>query len=184
MTSRPPSEDARQVVGCLLAAAHCHPGVQPTRRCLAFRTAEGVLLQSRQLRPLTRYFPEIATALADQLAPGTVLDGELVIYQEGRLDVTALQRRIHPSAMHAARRATFTPACAAWSQVRRCLRVDLRPTCRGSRLARDRSRGCSASSSCTDRHTDSRLAWPDYEQNISPARVMWPPRGSNPEPAD
>jgi ATP-dependent DNA ligase len=79
-------------------------------RCLAFRTAEGVLLQSRQLRPLTRYFPEVAAALADQLAPGTVLDGELVVYQEGRLDVSALQRRIHPSAMHAARRGSLPPA--------------------------------------------------------------------------
>jgi ATP-dependent DNA ligase len=34
-----------------------------------------VLLQSRQLRPLTRYFPEVTAALAEQLAPGTVLDG-------------------------------------------------------------------------------------------------------------
>jgi ATP-dependent DNA ligase len=108
MTSHPPSERARQVVGCSLAAAHCHPGVQSARRCLAFRTAEGVLLQSRQQRPLTRYFPEVAAALAAQPAPGSVLDGELVVYRTGRLDFTALQRRIHPSASHVARRGALT----------------------------------------------------------------------------
>jgi ATP-dependent DNA ligase len=79
-------------------------------RCLAFRTSTGVLLQSRQGRPLTRYFPEIADAICEQLAPGTVLDGELVVYHRGRLDFTALQRRIHPSAAHAARRRALTPA--------------------------------------------------------------------------
>lgn len=79
-------------------------------RCIAFRTAERALLQSRQLRPLTCYFPEVAAGLVEQLAAGAVLDGELVIYRNGRLDFTALQRRIHTSAMHAARRGAATPA--------------------------------------------------------------------------
>ena len=41
-------------------------GIQATHRCIAFRTAEGVQLQSRQLRPLTRYVPEVAAGLVEQ----------------------------------------------------------------------------------------------------------------------
>jgi ATP-dependent DNA ligase len=69
-----------------------------------------VLLQSRQQRPLTRYFPDVVAGIVDQLPSGTVLDGELVIYRGGRLDFAALQRRIHPSAAHAARRGAVLPA--------------------------------------------------------------------------
>jgi ATP-dependent DNA ligase len=79
-------------------------------RCLAFRTADGVILQSRQQRPLTRYFPEVAAALAEHLPWGTVVDGELVVYRDGRLDFAALQRRIHPAAMRAARGSALLPA--------------------------------------------------------------------------
>jgi hypothetical protein len=63
-------------------------------RCIGFRSTDGVFLQSRQQRPLGRYFPEIAAGLAAQVPPGTVLDGELVVYRGGRLDFAALQRRI------------------------------------------------------------------------------------------
>jgi hypothetical protein len=56
-------------------------GVQSTHRCLAFhRLGDGVALQSRQHKPLTAYFPEVTAALLEQVPPGTVLDGELVIY--------------------------------------------------------------------------------------------------------
>jgi ATP-dependent DNA ligase len=79
-------------------------------RCIAFRSTDGVFLQSRQQRPLGRYFPEVAAGLAEQVPPGTVLDGELVVYREGRLDFAALQWRIHPSAGHATRRGAVTPA--------------------------------------------------------------------------
>jgi ATP-dependent DNA ligase len=95
-------------------------------RCLAFRTSDGVLLQSRQLRPLTRYFPEVAAALAEQLAPGTVVDGELCVYRDGQLDFTALQRRIHPSAMHAARRGELAPASLVVFDVLAVAGADLR----------------------------------------------------------
>ncbi len=47
-------------------------------------------LQSRQQRSLTRMFPEIATGVADQLPPGTVVDGELVAMRDGRIDFTAI----------------------------------------------------------------------------------------------
>jgi ATP-dependent DNA ligase len=59
-------------------------------RCLAHRRAARVALQSRQQRPLTRYFPEIVAAL-EQLDTAVVLDGELVLWREGRLDFAALQ---------------------------------------------------------------------------------------------
>lgn len=64
---------------------------------------------------MTRYFPEIVAALAARVPAGTVLDGELVVYRDGRLSFAALQRRIHPSSAHHAARLvnTGTP----WSGV-------------------------------------------------------------------
>ena len=62
------------------------------------------MLFSRQQRSLTRYFPEVVTAMLERVPPGTVLDGELVCYNAERVDFTALQRRIHPSSAHAAAR--------------------------------------------------------------------------------
>jgi len=65
-------------------------------RCLAIRRAgDRVELQSRQHRPLTGYFPEIVAAVLAQLPPATVLDGELVVCRDGRLEFPALQHRIH-----------------------------------------------------------------------------------------
>src|SRR3954467_6031089 len=64
-------------------------------RCLAFHQLSGrVALQSRQQKALTRYFPEIAGAIVEQIPTGTVLDGELVVYRHGRCDFAALQRRV------------------------------------------------------------------------------------------
>ena len=62
---------------------------------LAFHRLDGaVALQSRQHKPLTAYFPEIAAAVAAQIPAGTVLDGELVIYRDGRCDFVALHHRL------------------------------------------------------------------------------------------
>jgi ATP-dependent DNA ligase len=69
-------------------------------RCLAYRGRDRVVLQSRQQRPLGRYFPEIVDAVA-QLDTSVVLDGELVLWREGRFDFTALQQRLHPAASRA-----------------------------------------------------------------------------------
>jgi ATP-dependent DNA ligase len=80
-------------------------------RCLAFRTrGDKALLQSRQERSLSSFFPEIVAGLVEQLPIGTVVDGGLVICRDGRLDFTALQRRFHPSSVHAARRGVLAPA--------------------------------------------------------------------------
>src|SRR5690349_8333873 len=65
-------------------------------RCLAFHRPDGtVALQSRQTKRLTAYFPEITAAVGEQIPAGTVLDGELVIYRDGRCDFIALHHRLN-----------------------------------------------------------------------------------------
>lgn len=64
-------------------------------RCLAFRLDERVVLQSRGLDDLAYAFPEVAEA-AQGLPVGSVLDGELVVLRDGRVDFTALSARIRP----------------------------------------------------------------------------------------
>jgi ATP-dependent DNA ligase len=64
-------------------------------RALVFRDQTGrVRLQSRQQRSLTRYFPDVVAAIAEQLVGDVVLAGEIVVYHHGRLDFAALQRRL------------------------------------------------------------------------------------------
>jgi ATP-dependent DNA ligase len=69
-----------------------------------------VALQSRQQRPLGRYFPEIVDAVAG-LTTDAVVDGEIVVWNDGHLDFDALQQRLHPSADLARRLAVALPAC-------------------------------------------------------------------------
>jgi ATP-dependent DNA ligase len=78
-------------------------------RCLAHRGSDRVALQSRQQRPLTRYFPEIVAAL-EQLDTAVVLDGELVLWREGRLDFPGLQQRVHPADARARQLSLASPA--------------------------------------------------------------------------
>ena len=66
-------------------------------RSIVFRSADDVFIQSRDLKPLDRYFPELHGALIDRLPPGCVVDGEIVIAQDGRLNFDALQLRLHPA---------------------------------------------------------------------------------------
>ena len=66
-------------------------------------------LDSRNGKPLLRYFPELEPALA-QLPPGTVTDGELVVVLGGKLDFDALQNRIHPADSRVRLLAKETPA--------------------------------------------------------------------------
>jgi ATP-dependent DNA ligase len=79
-------------------------------RALVFRSAADVYIQSRDLRPLDRYFPELHEALLARLPPGCVLDGEIVITAKGGLDFDALQLRLHPAASRVARLARETPS--------------------------------------------------------------------------
>jgi ATP-dependent DNA ligase len=66
-------------------------------RVLVFRDGDELLLQSRDEKPLERYFPELRAALLAALPPRCVLDGELVIARSGALDFEALQLRLHPA---------------------------------------------------------------------------------------
>ena len=71
-------------------------------RALVFRGAE-TYLQSRDLRPLNRYFPELEKALHEMLPKGCILDGEIVVARPHGLDFDALQMRLHPAASRVAR---------------------------------------------------------------------------------
>lgn len=63
-------------------------------RCVAIHDDHGVTLWSRQGKELTRYFPELVAAIASAVPPGCVIDGEAVIWTQGRLDFSALQQRL------------------------------------------------------------------------------------------
>ena len=66
-------------------------------RCLAFKARRSVDLRAKSGKALGRYFPEVVTMLASLAAERFVLDGELVIEIDGRLDFDALQMRLHPA---------------------------------------------------------------------------------------
>jgi ATP-dependent DNA ligase len=80
-------------------------------RCLAWAPAGGgePRLDSRNQRPLLRYFPELAEPLG-RLPAGTLVDGEVVVVTGGRLDFDALQNRLHPAASRVEMLARETPA--------------------------------------------------------------------------
>jgi ATP-dependent DNA ligase len=79
-------------------------------RALVYRGADALYMQSRDLRPLDRYFPERHQSLLEQLPPGSVVDGEIVIVTPAGLDFEALQLRLHPAASRVAKLAHETPA--------------------------------------------------------------------------
>src|SRR5512146_590574 len=67
-------------------------------RALIFRDGYEILIQSRDEKPLNRYFPELLEPLRSQLPARCVLDGEIVIVRNAGLDFDALQLRLHPAA--------------------------------------------------------------------------------------
>ena len=79
-------------------------------RVIVFRSGDEILLQSRDLKPLNRYFPELIQPIKDQLPRECVLDGEIVIARNGVLDFDALSLRIHPAASRIKLLAEQTPA--------------------------------------------------------------------------
>ncbi len=79
-------------------------------RCLVFRDGDEVELGSRNERPLTRYFPEMVEAVKANLPDRVVLDGEIVVALDGRLDFERLQERIHPAASRVNELAVRWPA--------------------------------------------------------------------------
>ena len=79
-------------------------------RSIVFRSPDDVYIQSRDLKPLDRYFPELHEALLERLPPGSVVDGEIVIAGPKGLDFDALQLRLHPAASRVARLAKACPS--------------------------------------------------------------------------
>jgi ATP-dependent DNA ligase len=67
-------------------------------RALVFCDGDEILIQSRDEKPLNRYFPELLGPLRSALPPRCVLDGEIVIVKDNGLDFDALQLRLHPAA--------------------------------------------------------------------------------------
>ena len=80
-------------------------------RSIVFRDAsDDVFIQSRDLRPFDRYFPELHDALIKRLPKDCVIDGEIVIITPQGLDFDLLQLRLHPAASRVAKLANETPA--------------------------------------------------------------------------
>ena len=67
-------------------------------RALVFKAGDDVYIQSRDKKPLGRYFPELEVTLRANLPDRCVLDGEVVIAHDGKLDFEAMLLRIHPAA--------------------------------------------------------------------------------------
>ncbi|GFH38075.1 ATP-dependent DNA ligase [Streptomyces pacificus] len=79
-------------------------------RAIVHRDGDEVVIGSRTGKPLTRYFPELVTALRDSLPDRCVVDGEIVIAHRGRLDFERLTERIHPADSRVRTLAARTPA--------------------------------------------------------------------------
>jgi ATP-dependent DNA ligase len=75
-------------------------------RALLFRDRDTVHLQSRTGKPLAGYFPEVSRLARAHVPPGTVLDGELVVWEPGRerTSFPLLQRRVAGNAVREAYR--------------------------------------------------------------------------------
>ncbi len=78
-------------------------------RCLAFRDRKRIDLMSKSAKPLTRYFPELVSALSTLAAKQFVLDGEIVIPVDGQLSFDDLLMRIHPAASRILKLSHATP---------------------------------------------------------------------------
>ncbi len=84
-------------------------------RTLVFRDGDEVMLQSRDSKPMNRYFPELVAPLAAALPERCVVDGEVVIVGPHGLDFEALLLRIHPAESRVKMLAEHMPASfVAW----------------------------------------------------------------------
>jgi ATP-dependent DNA ligase len=79
-------------------------------RAIVFRGTSDVYIQSRDLKPLDRYFPELHDTLLEHLPKNCVIDGEIIIPTAKGLDFGALQMRLHPAASRVAKLAQATPS--------------------------------------------------------------------------
>jgi ATP-dependent DNA ligase len=79
-------------------------------RAIVFRSGDRFFIQSRDLKPLDRYFPELEDSFRKSLPERAVVDGEIVIVGPRGLDFDALQMRLHPAASRVKKLAAETPA--------------------------------------------------------------------------
>jgi ATP-dependent DNA ligase len=105
-------------------------------RALVFRDGDELLLQSRDEKPLDRYFPDVVDALRAALPTRIVLDGEIVVARGEGLDFEALQMRIHPAASRVKLLAEQVPASVVFFDVLADGDDDLRPVPFAERRAR------------------------------------------------
>src|SRR5215813_3194966 len=78
-------------------------------RTIVFRDGAEIYLQSRDEKPMNRYFPELVAGLPPHLPERCILDGETVIAGPNGLDFEALLLRIHPAASRVAMLAKQSP---------------------------------------------------------------------------
>lgn len=84
-------------------------------RTLIFRDGGEIVLQSRDGKPMNRYFPELVAPLLEALPERGVVDGEIVVVGADGLDFEALLLRIHPASSRVNVLAAQTPASfVAW----------------------------------------------------------------------
>jgi ATP-dependent DNA ligase len=86
-------------------------------RTLIFRDGDEVFIQSRDEKPLNRYFPELIAPLQAQLPKRCVLDGEIVIARDESLEFELLQLRLHPAESRVKKLASETPASIVFFDV-------------------------------------------------------------------
>src|SRR5688500_3050740 len=86
-------------------------------RTLIFGDRGEILIQSRDEKPLERYFPELLGPLKTQLPERCVLDAEIVIARDGVLDFELLQLRLHPAASRVTLLSNETPASVVFFDV-------------------------------------------------------------------
>lgn len=79
-------------------------------RAIVFRDGDEVEIGSRSTKSLTRYFPEVVEAIKAQLPERCVVDGEIVVAVDGRLEFDSLTQRIHPAESRVRMLAAATPA--------------------------------------------------------------------------
>jgi ATP-dependent DNA ligase len=79
-------------------------------RTIVFRDGDDVQLQSRNGKPMNRYFPDIVEQALALPAQRYVLDGEMVVTVDGVQEFDLLSQRIHPAASRVERLAKETPA--------------------------------------------------------------------------
>lgn len=97
-------------------------------RAIVFRGKSDVFIQSRDLKPLDRYFPELHEALIASLPDNCVVDGEIVIATSDGLDFDLLQLRLHPAASRVSKLAQETPSSFVAFDLLAADGKDLRPS--------------------------------------------------------